>query len=657
MWLASFEVQGGLKMKKVVSLLGAALCLALVVPARAQAPDMFKDLPTDHWAYQATESLRAKGILWGYPDGYFRGKRTLTRYEFAVALERLLQNVNKEPGPAGPAGAAGPAGPAGETGPAGPAGEAGPKGDPGMAPEEVAKVVKLVDEFGAELKAMGNDVKAINRKLEALTKDVATLKKTVDAMPKIGGQLYFGTRVDRASSPYVDIDGRGHTNDLTNSAAMVQEFNLTIDAKVPGGGNVSAILTTGNYKNYLGSNLATLDVFGTNPNAGSDTYIKKLEFSGAVGGPGRDSKLTIGRLGLELGAYTLSKVRPDTYFANPFDTDKFYADGFKVDTKFGSVDTSIYAVKFDTVRGTDGKVVNSPIAGAYPITGEGGTLVPPAGKPIGLAVPGEAIIVDQLGGVSLGLNLKEGLGLKGGTLKFNAYGATGQGMETGATSLVVLSSELGLAINDALSFKGDWSKSNIGGSRFASNNASQNNAFAGVFDYNSGKIVASAGYKYIDPYFYAPGYWGKIGNWTNPTNVKGPVLDLAYQFAPHFGMSIGGGFWTPARNLGGVDIDGTELWQGKAGVKWDISKSLSTTLDWEGVFYNIPVSIFDVEGSGKVHPTEHYITLGAGYKLTSATKLGLAYQIGSFNGRGALSSGGLNSYNYNAFTGSVAVKF
>jgi hypothetical protein len=61
--------------------------------AAQQGPDQFKDLDERHWAYQSVENLRAKNIMIGTPDGYFRGKKTLTRYEFAVALDRLLKNV------------------------------------------------------------------------------------------------------------------------------------------------------------------------------------------------------------------------------------------------------------------------------------------------------------------------------------------------------------------------------------------------------------------------------------------------------------------------------------------------------------------------------------------------------------------------------------
>src|SRR5436190_11839873 len=47
------------------------------------------------WAYDAVNQLQQRGIFTGYPDGTFGGKRALTRYEFAVALQRMLQEVQR----------------------------------------------------------------------------------------------------------------------------------------------------------------------------------------------------------------------------------------------------------------------------------------------------------------------------------------------------------------------------------------------------------------------------------------------------------------------------------------------------------------------------------------------------------------------------------
>lgn len=134
-------------MKKLTLLVAlAALCGLLVVPATADwdtgvtmvaGGPVPPDVPWDHWAYDAIAELYDAGLLEGYPDGTFKGKNNLTRYEFAVALARLLWYVETLPTGTGPAGAdgapgpQGPAGPPGPQGPQGPAGPAGPQGDPG----------------------------------------------------------------------------------------------------------------------------------------------------------------------------------------------------------------------------------------------------------------------------------------------------------------------------------------------------------------------------------------------------------------------------------------------------------------------------------------------------------------------------------------------
>ena len=52
----------------------------------------FPDVPKDHWAYEYVKSLADRGLLEGYPDGEFKGDRSMTRYEFAAIIYRALQN-------------------------------------------------------------------------------------------------------------------------------------------------------------------------------------------------------------------------------------------------------------------------------------------------------------------------------------------------------------------------------------------------------------------------------------------------------------------------------------------------------------------------------------------------------------------------------------
>jgi len=63
----------------------------------------FTDVPTDHWAYKAIEEITPEFIT-GYPDGTFKGNRTLTRYEMAMIIARIndkIMQIESEPKTAG----------------------------------------------------------------------------------------------------------------------------------------------------------------------------------------------------------------------------------------------------------------------------------------------------------------------------------------------------------------------------------------------------------------------------------------------------------------------------------------------------------------------------------------------------------------------------
>ena len=50
----------------------------------------FPDTPENHWAYDYVSVLAGNGVLEGYQDGFFKGDRTLTRYEMAAIIYRAM---------------------------------------------------------------------------------------------------------------------------------------------------------------------------------------------------------------------------------------------------------------------------------------------------------------------------------------------------------------------------------------------------------------------------------------------------------------------------------------------------------------------------------------------------------------------------------------
>ena len=128
-------------MKKLVLVLVLVLAFALPVLANP-----FVDVPLNHWAYDSVQSLAAKGVIVGYPDGTFGGGKSLTRYEFAEATAKALAYV---------------------------------EGMDFAAADDVAILEKLAIEFADELASLGVTVADLEASLGANSEAIAALETTV----------------------------------------------------------------------------------------------------------------------------------------------------------------------------------------------------------------------------------------------------------------------------------------------------------------------------------------------------------------------------------------------------------------------------------------------------------------------------------------------
>ena len=79
------------------SLITSALILiaALFLIIKPAIADPFSDVPQGHWSYDAVQMLEEKGLVEGYPDGFFKGDRPMTRYEMALVVARVVAKLEQ----------------------------------------------------------------------------------------------------------------------------------------------------------------------------------------------------------------------------------------------------------------------------------------------------------------------------------------------------------------------------------------------------------------------------------------------------------------------------------------------------------------------------------------------------------------------------------
>ena len=77
--------------KKIISIFSVLIIICVAEPAfAATAKNPFIDVPENSWAYDAIVRLASRGIISGYPDGLYKGKNSLTRYEAASIVAKAI---------------------------------------------------------------------------------------------------------------------------------------------------------------------------------------------------------------------------------------------------------------------------------------------------------------------------------------------------------------------------------------------------------------------------------------------------------------------------------------------------------------------------------------------------------------------------------------
>jgi hypothetical protein len=615
-------------MKKTAYLLVVAV-LMCAAPAIAQGP--FNDVPTDHWAYDAVNQLQKDGIVIGYPDGTYGGKRAMSRYEFAVAIARLLPMIPMEGGPDV------------NLDPYAKKSDLNkyalkseiptmPMLDNLATKADVNALRRLVDEFRDELAALGVDVDALKRDVCALGARVDAIEAELKRVRFTGDVNVFGIAGNADEGTVYDLDERmnpsfndgGDKNTLGRSIAVVRDFDLNIVGRASDSVTAVACINYGNYLNYLG--VVDDYVDGIRPTSKNDSnswatpgpdgpggstdfidgffpyylYIDMLLGSGNV---------QVGRFPMQFTPYTLKKIDVDSYTSIlKTDDGNYPVDGIKMAYDFGGVDLTLFAVKHDENTTLRWGLVGQPSAGLFADYNFG-----PASDAGGHAVGGLEYLVAQSAGARavIGTPWKGNLGLT----YYQAWSEDAWLAFADYDQARVYGADISIPFGSNLSVAGSWTTCDT----LASDRApavtdidDDNTAWDAKIAAGFGKLGIGAGYKRIESNFAAAGAWDKIGRWTNPADVKGPYVDVSFPISGRLRFVADAEF---LKFIDGVDMD---LTKAEGGLRWGFSRSNSLDLGYQWVNY---------DPNGFTESKETYLTVGWAHQMTPNAGFKVAYQF------------------------------
>lgn len=601
-------------MKKVTIAIGVVLLLAFAVPAMAQGP--FADVPTDHWAYPAVNDLQQRGVLIGYPDGTFQGRRAITRYEFAVAIARMIGILDVPPGVAPPG-----VTPAElealrrrvEALEARVPPEVPP---PAVTREEFQALQRLVNEFRDELAALGVDVDALRRDMASLMERMSAVEAELERVRWSGDFSVFGIATNHDTGVVFDRDNRSIavTDEWWNTIGAVYDGDLNISGRLTETAVANAMLNFGNYLNYIGwvDDFIGGERAAANIGDGVFPYYLNLDMGFGMG------DFQVGRLPLQFTPFTLKKIDVDTYTSiHKTDSGDYPIDGAKMTWRLGGVALTGYAAKHNSNELLRHGLTSQASGGLYtaPLTGRF--------HEAGGAGAGGLDAIDQSAGVRavIGTPLAGNLGLT----YMRIGGATTLGGGTHAGEVFDQADVMGADVSlnwNRLNVDAEYAQTTTFNAGAGGNITNLNKAFDGKIGTTFGGFGLGVGWKVVEINFAAPGYWERIGRWANPTNIKGPYLNASYGLTGNVRLVADGALYKGANDVGGVapaiNNEDDEIMRGAIGLKWGLSPAWTVDAGVEQVRWT---------PNGADRTNETYWTIGAAWQINPSAGLKLAYQI------------------------------
>ncbi|UJL34862.1 iron uptake porin [Cylindrospermopsis raciborskii Cr2010] len=236
----------------------------------------FRDVQPRDWAFQALQSLVERyNCISGYPDGTFRGNRTLNRFEFAASLNACLERVSELI--------------ASSTADA-------------VKREDLATLQRLQEEFSAELATLRGQVDA----LEARTGELEA--NQFSTTTKLKGEAIFG--LTQAFGDRV----AGGTEKINSNFTFSDRVRLTLESSFSGKDKLQTRLNAGNIRS-LASNAAA---------GGTGTNMARLGYDSTA-----DNALSVDKLNYAFNPLPNLSVKVDAIGADLDDNFEAFNPDFK----------------------------------------------------------------------------------------------------------------------------------------------------------------------------------------------------------------------------------------------------------------------------------------------------------------------------------------
>ena len=158
---------------------------------------------------------------------------------------------------------------------------------------------------------------------------------------------------------------------------------------------------------------------------------------------------------------------------------------------------------------------------------------------------------------------------------------------------------------------------------------------AGVHFGSEMKWEFGVGYRRIEPLYAAPGDWGRIGIWWNPTDIKGFYGNAGYTVSPKLRLGIKGGFYSGTDTTDSFGDTGMsnddKLTHFLAELTYTLCPDARLKLGYESVMWDLKSRPRDDFAGGK--PTEQWYNIGVDWDLSKRARLSFLWQISNYNGK------------------------